>query len=245
MPAPLPVSSLPNPGDAPSADGLARGLVERQLGLLGRLAEAGLNIALTIERQVAAVETDLPEAGSSASVQQVQGLALAYGRVSRAVRLTIALQSRLVKDLQEIEATAARRRAGEAAEAGRERLGRESARKERVERIVERMIRAEVADEAEVDRLADEAYERLDDDDIYGDLSARPVSEIIELVSRDLGLAPDWDRLAQEAWAQAEIDGGAAGSPLVTLRWQDPPAPALAAPARRKPPPKTPRAASP
>ncbi|CAN7645665.1 hypothetical protein LJR225_005054 [Phenylobacterium sp. LjRoot225] len=205
---------------------MARGLIERQLGLLGRLAEAGLNIALAVERQVMAAEQASPEAGSpeaGSAVQAVQGLALAYGRVSRAVRLTVALQSRLVKDLQEIDVVAARRRAGEAADAGRARQQLQAARKARVERIVERMIRDEARDEAEVDRLADAAYERLDHDDIYGDLSAKPVSEIIAMVCRDLGLAPDWGRLAQEAWAQEEIDGGAAGSPLMALRWLDPP----------------------
>ncbi|CAN7277733.1 hypothetical protein LJR225_001391 [Phenylobacterium sp. LjRoot225] len=221
---------------------MARGLIERQLGLLGRLAEAGLNIALAVERQVMAVEAGSPEAGSPEAVKVVQGLALAYGRVSRAVRLTVALQSRLVKDLQEIDVVAARRRAGEQADAGRARQQREAARKARVERIVERLIRAEVGDEAEVDRLADEAYERLDHDDIYGDLLAKPVSEIVAMVCRDLGLAPDWGRLAEEAWAQEEIDGGAAGSPLMALRWLDPPQPQTN-PA--DPPPMAPQAASP
>jgi len=34
--------------------------------------------------------------------------------------------------------------------------------------------------------------------------------------------------LAQEAWAQEEIDGGAAGAPLRVLRRLDPPAPPTA-----------------
>jgi hypothetical protein len=240
-------STLPDQADGPSppkdeGGAGARALIERQLGLLGRLAEAGLNIALAVERQVMAVEAGLSEAGSPEAVQAVQGLALAYGRVSRAVRLTIALQSRLVKNLQEIDEIAARMRKGAEANAGREREQRAAARKERVERIVERMIRAEVADEAEVDRLAEEAYERLDHDDIYGDLQAKPVSEIIALVCRDLGLAPDWSRLAEEAWAREEIDGGAVGSPLRTMRWLDPAGPGIL-PAC--PSPTAPQAASP
>jgi hypothetical protein len=102
------------------------------------------------------------------------------------------------------------------------------------------VILAEVCDQAEVDRLAEESWERLDQDDIYGDLAAKPVSEIIAMVCKDLGLAPDWATLAEEAWAKEEIDSGAAGSPLMTLRWLDPP---QTAPAGLSP--RAPRAASP
>lgn len=78
------------------AEAQARGLIQRQLAVLGRLAEAGLNIALAVERQATAAEP-ATEAEPADTVQVVQGdVALAYGRVSRAVRLTIALQARLV-----------------------------------------------------------------------------------------------------------------------------------------------------
>src|SRR4051794_23509970 len=167
MSEPATLSAPAGQGAAPAPTGTedsARTLIERQLWMLGRLAEAGLNIALAVERQATAAEA-APDA-----VQVVQGdLALAYGRVARAVRLTIGLQARLLKDLQALDEVAARRRAGEAASAGRDRQDAEAARKGRVERIVERLIRDEARDEAEGDRLAEEAYERLDHDDIYGD----------------------------------------------------------------------------
>jgi hypothetical protein len=91
------------------------------------------------------------------------------------------------------------------------------------------VIRAELGDADEAERLAETAWERLDHDDIYGDLTAQPVGEIIARVCRDLGLAPDWSRLAEEAWARDEIDSGAMGSPFLALRWPDPPRPAAAA----------------
>lgn len=221
-----------------------RGLIGRQLAVLGRLAEAGLNIALAVERQAMAAEAAVEGAAAEgvASGAAPADVALAYGRVARAVRLTVALQARLVKDLQALDEGAARQRIRDAAEAGRDRQTAEAARKARVERIVERLIRAEASDEAEGDRLADEAFERLEHDDIYGDLSARPVSEIIALVCGDLGLSPDWSRLAEEAWAQEELASGAAGPPLTAIRWLGPPpAGSFAA----DPPPRELRGASP
>jgi hypothetical protein len=191
-----------------------RGVMERQLSVLGRLAEAGLNLALAIERQ----------ATTEGAAQVVSGdVALAYGRVSRAVRLTVALQAKVIKELQGLDQVVARELYADRCNAERERLRLAKLRQDRVQRIVERVIAAEVADAAEVDRLADEACERLEHDDIYGDLTTRPVGEIIALICRDLDLSPDWTRLAAEAWAQEEIDSGAAGSPFAALRWLDPP----------------------
>ncbi|CAN7213580.1 hypothetical protein LJR219_000685 [Phenylobacterium sp. LjRoot219] len=220
---------MPADEAAPAAAAAAlRAVLERQLAVLGRLAEAGLNIALSVERRATAAEAaedDAAEAAPVAPPGASGDVALAYARVSRAVRLTVALQGRVVKELQALDEEAVRRRVRCEAEAGRERREAQAARKARVERIVERLIRAEAADEAEGERLADEAYERLEDDDIYGELTARPVSEIIARVCHDLGLAPDWTRLAEEAWAQDELAGGSVGAPLTAIRWLDPPGP--------------------
>lgn len=248
MSRPATLSAAATPGDeaAPAtADGALRAVLEGQLAVLGRLAEAGLNIALSVERRATAAdaaEADAPDAGPEAAPVASGDVALAYARVSRAVRLTVALQGRVVKELQALDEDAARRRIRAEAGAGRERQQAEAARKARVERIVERLIRAEAADEAEGDRLADEAYERLEGDDIYGQLSARPVSEIIALVCQDLGLEPDWTRLAEEAWARDELAAGSAGAPLMAIRWLDPPGPE---PGGADPAPAAPRAASP
>ena len=246
-------SQSPDPAPARVAE-TARVLIERQLWVLGRLAEAGLNVALAIERQALAAadegaepsnpapeaggaEAGRAEAGRPEAFRVVQGdLALAYGRAARAVRLTLALQAKMITELQALDESEARQQRGE-----RQKLA--AARKARVERIVERVIKAEFTGEAEIDRLAEAAYERLEDDDVYGALLSRPVSEIIERVCRDLGLAPDWSRLAEEAWAQEEIEAGVAAAPLLALRWLDPPP--LAAGCAADPPPKPARAASP
>jgi hypothetical protein len=214
---------------APLVD--ARALIAGQLVTLGRLAEAGLNLALAVERQALAAEAESQDHAPTALAEA----ALAYGRVSRAVRLTLALQGRTLKDLQALDEVAARMARGARSQAEQAAREQAVARKAKVGRIVERLIRDEAADNAEGDRLTDEAYERLEQDDIYGDLTARPVREIIALICRDLGLSPDWSRLAQEAWSQDEIDAefdpqtdtdpdeAPADPPRVTFRWLAPP----------------------
>jgi hypothetical protein len=64
------------------------------------------------------------------------------------------------------------------------------------------------------DRIGREARDWLEDENLYGDILAHPVSEIIDWICRDLGLSPDWVQLAKEAWAQDELAGEAVGYPL-------------------------------
>lgn len=65
-------------------------LIERQLQMLSRLAEAGLEIALVIQRKV-------EEAEAAESLAVLTAAAQAYDRVARAVRLAILLQNELIK----------------------------------------------------------------------------------------------------------------------------------------------------
>ncbi len=195
------------PSNAAAPD-LARAQLERQLWVLGHLAEGGLEIARAIEQR--AISDESPDAVLDAAP-------LAYARVSRAVRMTILLQSKLIADLQTLEAKAAHEDAHTNSLRGSQRVGLECDQKERIGRIIARIAGADGADEDEVERLTEEAAERLDQDDLYGDVLTRPVSELIALICKDLGLEPNWPRLAEEAWAKVEIESGAAGSPLAEL----------------------------
>ncbi len=139
-------------------------------------------------------------------------------------KLTALLQTRLLKDMDEARARAAFDRIREAAMPPVADDDAEEARrtdplyvhKARVEAIVERIAKGKAKnDEEKVDRLIREAGERLDDEDIYGDVLERPVGELVALICRDLGLDPDWTRLAEEAWAQEEIRIGAERSPFL------------------------------
>lgn len=202
-----------------------RAVMDRQLAVLGRLAEAGLNLATHVEQQATT---------PGAPLEALPSLALAYARVSRAARLTVALQSKVIRDIQALSEAAHRHRAADDKKAARD-------HKDRITRVLDRVIGVEVDDADEVDRLAEEACERLEHDDIYGDLQQYSTGEIIARVCRDLGLAPDWSRWAEEAWAKGEVRRGAAGSSFAMLNWTGPPAVQAAA----DPDPTDPQAASP
>jgi hypothetical protein len=200
--------AFPHPETEILAD--LRPVMERQLAVLGRLAEAGLNLALEIEQQATADGPAKLGAGEAA---------LAYARVSRAVRLTLALQSKAVAEIRGLDEVLSRYRAGDRQTA----RAAEAARKARVQRLIERVIGEEIADGDRAERLAEEACERLEHDDIYGDLGRFTPGEIVAQICRDLGLSPDWSRWAGEAWAQEE--GGEAGAPFTLLNGTGPPDP--------------------
>jgi len=202
------------PDDAPACGG-EQGLLDYQLRVLGRLADAGLNIVLAIERQATQAAEAPPQAAHAPGVFPGD-LALAYARVSRAVRMSIALQSKLIGDRDERERTARERTRFENA------LDRPG-RKANIERIVGRVAQAEHDDEEAVQGVVNEAAERLEDEGLYGDVMTRPVSEIIADICQDLGLTPDWADLAWEAWAREEMESGAVGAPLAELAPIPPP----------------------
>lgn len=175
----------PFPNAESPAETAAAPRLERQLAILGEIAEIGLDMARALQAQV-----------GEGSVQPASA-AVAYGRVARAVRLTIALQTRLIAEANQ-----------PAPDQQREE------RRARVQRIVRRVIGEETDDAMEAAWRRVEAHERLEHDDIYGDVLTRPASEIIAEVCDDLGVSPDWAQLAAEAWAREEIATGAPGRPL-------------------------------
>jgi hypothetical protein len=232
------------PDPAP-ADAAARARAERHLVVLDQLMEAALRLALAIEQQVTQPEVDAPKA--------VEGdVALAFHRAARAVRMTVALQARLIEE---------RRRPEGAAPAGEPRTLRvvlvETDGTERplsggrlepepaphskaeVHDVLRQVARAglvpgeltprEAAETAE--RLAREGVERLETEREFEDIMRRPVSEIIDLICRDLGIAPDWPHLAEEAWALKEMASERVGAPLAPFR----------PPGQEKPEPRPPR----
>jgi hypothetical protein len=207
---------IPSPADAADAPrDWARPILDRQLALLGRLAEAGLQIAVALERQATGkADADAPVISGD--------IALAYARAARAVRLTVALQSKLIADRQAFEAGVVKDRAQAAKDRDYRRIWDKPKQITRVEGAVWRIAGAAHPDDLETaEQLALEAGERLADEDLYGDILARPFSDIVADICRDLDLEPDWDSLSREAWAKKEIASGAIGAPLAAVLARD------------------------
>jgi hypothetical protein len=179
----------------------ARALVERQLAMLTRLAEIGMEIA---------------EAAPAAADP-----ALTYARVARAVRMTIALQSRLLKDLAALDRTDALARSAQV-----------QARTRRIHRLVEQAIETQHDDEDEIERLSGDAWERLRDEDDCADLFERPIAETVARICRELGLSPPDPLLPlrEKLSAEPTDEGLASGSatPASLAATEPPPDPAAA-----------------
>jgi hypothetical protein len=193
------------PADPPLADphATAHALVERQLQMLTRLAEMGMAIAEATERwalaalDAAAAALGPPEGGLPALPGGFRGdPGLVYSRVARAVRLTLMLQTRLLKELPAL---------GRAETLAR--TAQEQARRERAHRMVERAIRAEHDDADDVEQLSEDAWERLRDEDLGDGLGERPLSEVVARICQDLGLSPDWSAWAIQAVTAVSPDG--------------------------------------
>ena len=196
MTAPAAIDALDSAAPSQERSGTA---LERQASRLERLADAGMEL---VEALVAQAK------GSGPKV--VEGdLGLAYSRVSRAVRLAVLLHHQLSQGAVDPVTTAEAAARTAAAEHKKAHIAR-------AVRIIERVA----MDHCRIkpSKAGDYAYtarERLEDDDIHALVASRPIGELVALLCRELGLEPNWDALEQEAWAQAEIASGAAGSPFL------------------------------
>jgi hypothetical protein len=196
------MSSQPTLSDHDDPAAWAQAVLRRQVERLDALAELGLDMAQAI------------------AAEKADGAVTAFSRVAKTVRLCGLLQSKLIKDMDEAYRRALASAPLVEAQARIKATQQDPAHdhKARVEKIVERQVRARhKGDEQEVERLMLEACERLDDDDIYRDVLTRPVGELVALICKDLGVDPDWPQLAQEAWAQDEIERGGEGSPFLAM----------------------------
>lgn len=197
-------SSALQPADP--AEERRRALLDRQLERLDQLAQAGMDMVHALAAQVAGT-----------GPQVVEGdVALAYNRLSRAVRMALLLQSRLVAEPAEAAAGEPEEIIYRWMEPQNSIAERTAARRERIEQIVEGVARREGDDPDTADRIAHEAAERLERDDIYADVLTRPVSELVADLCRDLGLEPHWPSLARQPWAQRERASEDIGWPLRT-----------------------------
>ena len=247
-----PALIAPQPAPAPAAATApgsvdARVRIERQLAMLDRLAQIGMEVAEACGRQAQDMLTGAPadaaDAAEAAPPAARPDPGLVFARVARAVRLTIALQSRLMKDLAALD------RAAAFAEADRRR-GRRAYLGGLVEEAARTLVEArrkaegryrgeEDAAEDEIEQMAEAAYERLTDAE-DGDLDGLSFDEAVAAVCRDLGLSPDRAARLKSVMAAPSGDAGGDLSPAAGLPAPPGPSPALpaAAPwAPARPPP--------
>jgi hypothetical protein len=202
MPAqPTPSANIA-PTDASAADAW-RPVLERQVEMLGQMAEAGFEMVMALRRQALATLEDEPS--NTEPAVDLKAANLAFSKASRAVRMTLALQAKVIEDIRAPDR-------GDPPETARPSPA--EARRKRVRTVVERAIVAEHGAGREFEQMSKFAERLLDDEDLCDDVLSRPMSELVAMICKDLGLKPDWVNLSQETWARREIDTGPVGAPL-------------------------------
>ena len=171
---------------------------ERRLAMLGRLAELGMQLAETLAARAVAEPKD-PEPRHDP--------ARSFAQVSRAVRLTLALEARIEQDL------AALRDGPDAAPSepkwpqppfddphGLKKRDHPSAHRNRIRDNVWDVVDHEVTDIYQAQELLGDLHERLTEGERYDSFLYRPLREGVEAICKDLGLTPDWSRWTDDGF---------------------------------------------
>jgi len=225
--------------DADDSAARAPAWAQEHLEVLRDLRDMGMQLARNLTRRVLA-ETEAAEAAAEAGEPQPAPRpgaaidpALSFSRISRAVRLTIALEARMRREIEagvfgpanddapsdggsmtpdgKIDYLAIRRRMHPLIHGETDYETR---------RAVEETIEASTDDPDEVERLKAELKERLeeeDPDEVFFNRTHWPIGEAIALICQDLGLDPDWDRWENRPWARQEAETSPLGSPYATV----------------------------
>jgi hypothetical protein len=168
--APNPAPDAPEPATAPA---VAR--TERCLALLERLAAKGVAMAEAVA-----------EDGSKDSADS-------FAKLSRAVRLTIALITKVQEGPRGANARAESPAVDPYAPL-------KTGRKARVRELLRDVIDRETPDPEDNDTLVDALEERLLCDEAYDHIEDLPLRDIVERLCADLELNPDWSRWTGEGW---------------------------------------------
>jgi len=186
--------------------------------VLREMAELDLELMRALTHQA----TARAQAGEA-----VADAGLAVSRISRSLRLTLALEERFAKArrarLAEKVAEAAQPAAEQTPETQRapatDRL-RGVVRKDLVMQIVEEAIDDEAKGER-AETLLTALAERLERPEDEADFLDRPYGELAARICRELGLSPDWSLWADEDWAREEAESREpSGSPYAPPGWR-------------------------
>jgi hypothetical protein len=212
----------------------------RHLGMLVEIGDMGMVLARNLVRRVT-FETEAAEAAAPDAPPPGRGSAidpaLSFTRISRAVRLTIALEARMRRDIEAgvfgpanddgpgrgddndddaslgpIDYEAIRQAIAAPIDHGAIKRSKDHD----IRRAVEETIEATYDDPDEVERLTDALTERLEEDEFFEGRFQWPISETIAMICQDLGLDPDWGRWEKRRWARHEAETSPRGSPYAT-----------------------------
>ena len=183
--------------------------------MLRRLAEIGMAMAEALADEMAEVRAATPD--DQGVRPSVAPLSLAYNRVARAVRQTLAMEVHVTagenRRLADIEAVRAKAAAEIAERESRAETGR-LIKAMVAHDILGELIEAEHKDDDETwARLHARAYEQPVDAKDDEDFPDRSMGELIATVAKAIGLCPDWDRWAGEDWAEEDAEDRPWGSP--------------------------------
>jgi hypothetical protein len=188
------------PHDPPAADDDPAVLrAERRLRVLEELTEICMEVARALGRDAAAASEPAAE-----DRRKVRDPAAALNTISRAVRLTVALETKTDEYLRDLKAGVVRERAEEKVRAGeRARVRTAEDREARIERVRDLVLcvaETEVPDLDAFDKVFEALDHELELDEVGFGYATRPLRESVERLCADLGLDPDWNRWTDEGW---------------------------------------------
>ena len=198
--------------DAPSFDPHAAAAIERagrRLAMLRELAELGTRMTRELVERAAAAPADAEPRHNPAE---------SFARVSRAVRLTLALEAKIDQDLAALrDGPAVAASDAEPAVWVRPdqslRKGQPSAHRNRIRDNVWDAINRQITDLRPAHEILDALHERLTEGERYDAFVFLPLRESVEAICADLGLTPDWSR-----WTD---DGFPHDAPSARYDWPD------------------------
>ncbi|MGH6909290.1 MAG: hypothetical protein ACREEG_03815 [Phenylobacterium sp.] len=199
------VSHAPEPDDpegrAPVSAAEARR--ERQAAMLQELAEIGMQMARAVrDEALARADAADEDAPRPASRFGNADLGLVYSRIARAVRQTLALETRLAEDIEKARVEDARARLGALRWAAQE---RQTEIRDYVAEAIEAEAVEKKSSEREVERLLDDLDERIEAGDYDDTLDTASIGELVARICADLGVIPDWDLWDDHPWAKDHL----------------------------------------
>jgi hypothetical protein len=198
MPNPAPEPQVPA-DEAPDPSVLR---AERQL----RVLEEATEICMKLLR---AVEPGDSVAGSAKG----KDLADALGTITRALRLTVALEHKIDADLRDLKAGIVQEKEEERTRTAKSRKAAVEAREYKVRALVIEAAEAEIDDVEAFQQLFEALEERLGEDEAYEGFGERPLGETVERLCADLKLNPDWRHWDGQGWIR--------NGPRARPRWSE------------------------